>query len=661
MTNIFNHNRLPFNFMLDRSEYWDFYLYQGSFEGVLSNSGISDNCLISYIDVSDPNCVWFEKLQSKEDYHWENAVNKGICLNNIGFTGVDNGRINYEKDKITNEEFLRLFKESELKIDEGDLRLILNKVYGNNQIYAYDNNVVEEDNKIVSKLNGGFYQGFFRTDENYKVLPSNIGNGMSFEIVLKKTDFENDGKWRLNDKYPENKGMFLYIGTRAENKWWQRYTTTLNAEQNKNGYVIDGYVSPDYNSHDSLNDDYVSEYKEEYVKYGYLQNEYFDERCEEDKCCCKGESENRNVSVKSTALPIFTYPEFLNVYEDNSVWKTNDGKLWVENELETTNNASIGADFVSKLKSCDCNNYFSNGYIKDDILLKQCNCNSYFGSDYLKEDVFISPEEGLSTSDGYDMYQPNIREYRSDNKFLLFDRTKDGFTADDWVDCSETIITDIQTPDIENYFLLFNRTCNGYTTDSINELIEKESKKYDVVNDLYRNALGFQITDDGRIGYKYLVKNCNGESEYTIETEMSGVNAVTSDKWHTIAIKIIPIGKTYGDCVENTSPSDKMKFMIYVDGELRLVSKELPTLNLRKLNDIYSKQEGVPFNISVGGGTQGLSDVIYLNYRKQPEYALPLEKEFAGTFIGYFKELRIYDCQKSFSEIVSNSEFDGTF
>ena len=47
-----------------------------------------------------------------------------------------------------------------------------------------------------------------------------------------------------------------------------------------------------------------------------------------------------------------------------------------------------------------------------------------------------------------------------------------------------------------------------------------------------------------------------------------------------------------------------------MNGKLVLISKELPTFNFRELNDTPDKQEGVPFNISVGGGTQGLSDVI---------------------------------------------------
>ena len=49
-----------------------------------------------------------------------------------------------------------------------------------------------------------------------------------------------------------------------------------------------------------------------------------------------------------------------------------------------------------------------------------------------------------------------------------------------------------------------------------------------------------------------------------------------------------------------------MQIFIYVNGYLKLISKELPELNLKPLNDTQERQEGIPFNISIGGGTQGV-------------------------------------------------------
>ena len=81
-----------------------------------------------------------------------------------------------------------------------------------------------------------------------------------------------------------------------------------------------------------------------------------------------------------------------------------------------------------------------------------------------------------------------------------------------------------------------------------------------------------------------------------------------------------------------------MKLFIYVNGYLKMVSRELPKLSLRSLNDTPERQEGVPYSISIGGGTQGLCERIYLDYYELPKYILPLEKYFAGTFIGDIKE-----------------------
>ena len=659
MGNIYNHNRLPFNFRLDRSEYWDFYLSQPSYGSDGIGDGLADGCLISYIDTTDPDCVWFDSLYSKRKYFWDKAVNNGLMLNNIGYTGVDNGLIKYQKDRTSNEEFIKLFKNSEFKIEKDDLRLLLNKVYGNNQIFSYDNDIVEEDGMIVSKLNGGFYQGFFKTDDNYKVLPQNIGEGLTFEVVLKKHDFDTDGTYKLNDRYNANKGIFLYIGTRAENKWWREYITEYKPQTINNGFFTDGYVDSNYTDVNNINANYLKPFKDLYSLSDYFSDGYLTNECE--NCCCPNDEQTKEIKQTSLSMPKFTYPEALNVYEDNAVWFDKNGHLWIENEMFTTNRNTNKYNKSHFKHKCNCNEYFSDGYISDDYYSDSCDCTMYVNDEYIKSETKIDLDEELIMKDGYSVRQTNIKEYRSDNKFLLFDRTCDGFTTDNWIEGSEVIITDILTPKIKNYFLLFDRTCNGYTTDSINKLISEESKKYDILNDIYRNAVAFQIDDNGRIGYKYLLKDCEIENGYKIETEWSGENVIENDMWNTITIKIMPLTRKYDECDEETNSTDKMKFYIYINGKLKLISKELPVFNFKNLNDVYSKQEGVPFNISLGGGTQGLSDVIYLNYRELPKYILPLEKEFAGTFIGFIKTLRIYNCGITFSEIIQNAIFDSYF
>ena len=660
MGNILRHGNQPFEFRLDRSDCWDFHL---SLEPYCSfTEGLRTDCLYSFIDTDDPDCIWFDSLISKKDFVWDACYNNGLELDNIGMTGVDNGFIKYEKDKITNEKFLELFLKSKYKVDSGDCRFYLRKVGGNNQIFDYTNELVHEDGVYCSKLNGGFYQGFFQTDK-YRVLPKNLNKSFVMDVVLKKAEFDENNGMRLNDRYPDNKGFFLYIGTRAENKWWQNFVVDDKFDESCNGYVVDGYTKDEYTGTNHLNDQYIKPFEDLYVSLEYLNDGYQLDKCEEKTECCCGSPKNKTLSSKPyySGMPVFTYPEALNVYEDNAVWFTEDGHLWVENELETTRWRGGDCPVPKKrCKKCSEVHYFSDEYITSDYYENMCDCSIYFKDDYLKQDVEIDVDEDIVTSDGYSVKQPNIRQYRTDNKFILFDRTCNGVTVDTYDEDMEVVIDEIMTPKMKNYFELFNRTCNGYTVNTIDPLIKYESKRYDVLADIYRNALGFRIDDDGRVGYRYIVKDCKNGG-YKAEEEYSNEGAVKNNKWSTVTVKIDSLGKGYGECTEKVNANDKMTVTIYVDGKLKLVSKELPLLNLRKLNDLYSKQEGVPFNISVGGGTQGLCDTIGLNYRELPKYVLPLEKEFGGSFIGFVRKFRFYGCDVSFSDIVKNAVFDGTF
>lgn len=536
MSNIFNHNRNIFDVKLNRDTYWDFHL-------CIDNIDYSNNnkCLLTYIDSEDDECIWFDNLYSKPSVTWNNAINNGLNFKSIGFTGIDNGLIKYEKDKITNKEFINLFLHSDYKIDSNNTRLVLNKVSGNNQIYDYSNDITFFEDKQVIKLNGGFYQGFFMTNCNeYQILPFKLEDEWHFEFNLYKEDFINQN-YTLNDKHPENKGMFFYLGTRAENKWYKRYIIT------DPNVVI---------SEESYSNEFF--YKEQNINTSYLQKEVTDEKYFSD-------------------------------------------------------------DYLVKSKK---DNYYSP---------TECCPSGYVVPDYLEEEIKLDNNIKIETEEGYNLYQPNIIEFKTDNKFITFNNTCDGFTAKDDINNDTVILYDIITPNMDNYFLLFNNTCEGYTTKTIDKLINVKNKEYSVLKDIFNNCLGFQIKDDGSIGYKYLVKDCESEVlDYKIETEFSHKGVINDKKWVRIDIKLQPI------------PNKKMRILIYIENKLKLVSKELPLLNLRKLNDLYSKQEGVPFNISIGGGTQGLCDMVDINYMTPPTDILPIEKEFGGSFIGYIKTFKFH-------------------
>lgn len=629
MSNIFTHNRLPLRYHVNKSEYWDFHLWQNAAPGI---SNVLDvECLSTFIDTNDPECHIGEKLASKSGCEWPEGVNKGIVLENIGLTGVDNGTITFDKDRITNEEFLKLYTESKLEIEPDDLRLKVTPVSGNNGLFCYDTEIVEEDGMTVSKLDGGFYQGFFQAGDGceYKVLPNEIGSGWCMEMTLKRQDFESGcAKPKMSEKNPDAAGTFLYIGTRAEDKWWKYYDVETEFECMVEEGEKDGFVTEECDS----------------TRYFIPMPE------EEDECIDKDVIDYTDEGGTECPEWHWTYPDALYTYNDNQVLHSTGGFVWLQNELQTSPRMQCGG---KKRKNC-C--------ICDKILEKDC--SMYVEDDYFVVDKEIDENTVITTKNGNDVKQPNIVEIRTDNKFLIFDRTCNGKTVMDWEEGTEIVLTDVRIKDEENYFLLFDRTCNGKTVRDFDRFSQPEARKYDVLKDIYRNALSFKANDDGSISYRYLVRDCDSEEEaYRIESENTKPGLIQDGKWFTVAIRIKP--SVYNRSTKYNSEiiqaDDTMRIMMYFNGRLVLVSKPLPLLKLKKLDEPYDKQEGVPFNISIGGGTQGLCDVVYQNYMDIPQCILPLEREFGGTFTGFFKSFRFYTCDKDFTKIQGNYLYEKDF
>lgn len=599
MGNIFNHNRLPFSFRIDKSEYWDFHLSQDNFMSSAISEGMKEDCLSAYINAQDDECCSSDCVYSKKGYSWSNKINKGVILTNIGLTGVDNGLIKYQKDRIDNTDFIDIYTNSTYTIPQNEERLILKKVEGNNQIFNYNCETVKDNDFNVIKLNGGFYQGFFKSGCDYQLLPTNIGHGWSIEFTLKKDESLQNEDYTLNDRYPQNKGIFFYIGTRAENKWWVNYNIPETFQRIYNEYFAEDYTQDDY-----LN--------------SYSSTDYF---------------------TYDSPIPSFIEDDY---FIDDNIYTSFDDcdECWTL------------SDECKRLNKCKCyKGAFPSEYLSENI--EPCDCLFYTRRNYFTSDIVLDTNSHLSTKEGHDIAQPNVVEFETDNKFLLFDHTCDGFTADTWIEGSTIIVSDIQSSPKENYFLLYNQTCDGLLANK-----RPSNKDYNVLSDLYRNAFALQIKDDGSVGYKYLIQYDNTDNSYRIESEFSHPNVIENNKWFTLHIKIVPIGKPYKPFDVYTSCSQKMKLYFYINGRLFFVSKELPIFNFKQLNDMDDKQESVPFNISIGGGTQGLCDVVYYNFRELPKYVLPLEKEFGGTFIGYFKTFRFYDCALKFSEIIQNTNFE---
>lgn len=481
---------------IDENDYWDLHLN----EDYVYSTSTEETCLSVLIDSDNPECINNDELLSVKDYFYDGACANGLKLNNIGYTGVDNGLIRFKKDRITNEEFYKLYTDSTYKILSGDTRLHLHKVSGNTCLFDYPLSI-DDDGSI--KLNGGFYQGFFRSGNDYAVLPTTLGPGEEWNLYfdIKKTEHLPESNKTLNDKYPNNKGIFFYIGTRAENKWV---------------YLYD------------------------------------------------------NIPLSGTPFG-----------------------------------------------TCSAED--------DDPLF-----------DLIDEDIILSAQT-YETNSGFNISSPNDDYILSDNKFLLFDRTPSGITISNY-DGNELAMISYKKRKFDgNLFLYMNHTPTGYTTSNIDELeFSGGSETYDnkiLINDIYNNALAFMINDDGSIGYRYLVKDCSDDAyvPYKTLTGISYPGLIECDKWYSIRVRMLGY-------------SDGMKIMFYVNNKLKYITSKLPKLNLKKLDELNEKQEGVAYNISIGGGTQGLAETIFPDYMMLPSKVFPLEEHFAGSFIGNIKSFKFYTC-----------------
>lgn len=489
MSNINNKNHRRIDCRLINDMYMDFMLSKSHGGHDLSLNG---NNIIASLDFDKQ-----QKIHVISNVAWDKSVKSDTVLKNIGFTGVDNGFISYDRDRIGNDEFLKLYTESSFDLSTYGDKFFVTEVTGNTHMYTYP----IEFNDDYTSLKGGFYQGFFKIEGNkYQTLPHKIDNEWDFVFNLRRRNYETNSDI-LNKTHPENKGFFFFIGTRAENKFWEIYEYGMR------------------------NDDNVNDTQ-------YIEGDYF---------------------------------------------------------------ASSEPDEI-----------------------------------YLKEQISLDNIE-LYDSDGYPIIDSNIYEIETDNKFIIFNQTKDGYNIKTWKDDYKFILTGKTISNNINYFQYLNNSKDGYNKNNIHELHEELKENYDIHKDIKNNAFGLKINDDGSITYRYMT-NCE------LVEETSYPNIVKLDEWTNIRLKMIR-----KRTVEHSDFNEgKMMLFIYVNGYLKFISKELPEIILKPLDDNPNKQEGVPYNISIGGGSQGLCERVILDYYKNTEHELPIEKSFAGTFIGDIKSFEFF-------------------
>lgn len=195
---------------------------------------------------------------------------------------------------------------------------------------------------------------------------------------------------------------------------------------------------------------------------------------------------------------------------------------------------------------------------------------------------------------------------RAENKFCMFSPTSGLTTCTGIPLASEIEVIEFE-PQI-NPFLYYNRRqlCQGQPNPTIEHT--------DCCDSIINNAMAFRINDDNGIGIRLLTTTgecmvVDGITMFSgtpiVEEFYSKDNIISDDIWHHIVYRFTPYeidecksGETYGELA------------IFVDGFLKLKIDDFPEFKPYPLDEHRDKQLGVPYNISIGGGTQGLLESI---------------------------------------------------
>lgn len=201
--------------------------------------------------------------------------------------------------------------------------------------------------------------------------------------------------------------------------------------------------------------------------------------------------------------------------------------------------------------------------------------------------------------------------------------------------------------------------------------------------DLINNAFGVRILPDGRVGYRtvYATDLCTTEP-------IQAVSGITSDSFidytkdynnftvGKIITKYFTIEESYTKyAVINKSGEEylylniiferdfdykgrcQLKYGDYLNGTLSILingftvykNKNFKEVIPHELDATSNLQEGVPFTLSFGGGTQGLIEALYLDENKLVSDTL--SEFFAGSFTGGAVFIEMYGIPLNVTEI----------
>ena len=644
-----NHTRI-LDSKLYNGFYYDYMLYKGEIVRQ-SLDDINGMAIADFCSLDIASGVLYSTVT------WSGATSKGVHMEDIGLTGMDNGLIHFKKDRITNKEFLDLYFNSTYNIKCGDKRLFLTPVTGNTQMYKYPMYLVNDGEEKYISFRGGFYQGFFKLEGfDYQVLPNVLNRDYVFHFDIRpRSDYEV-GVDTVNYTHSANTGIFFFMGTRAENKFWPFYKTSESGmtELMKEDAQSEGYFSGCGESGETYN---IRENNVVFNEGEWLL----------DEPQVKEKPKEEGYFILGDGYYVFDWYKDL----DDKVKPTSGKTIVTNGKIEAGTNYLNTYDFypnaVCGCEDCDkpqpqpkpepecdacCEEYFIDEYFNN--LCPEKDNGKMIEDAYIdNSSTKIDPTgESYTDSDGHEFTKRGYFEIETDNKFILFDRTPSGFTTDNWVDGSKVVLYGRKDWPNVNYFLLMDRTPTGYTTETIDQYNEENGIDYNIYKDIRNNVFALRVREDGAIGYKIGALNCDEDNvnHYEVKEEYSKPGIIKFDQWNSINVRFAVINPAFDKC---DTRSRKMRMMIYVNGFLVFISKELDTFVFKALDEVYQKQEAVPYNISLGGGSIGLMETILPNYYAISDYILPIERDFCGTFLGDIKCFKIYEGFINYSAIAN--------
>lgn len=564
-----------------------------------------------YLDLNDSNCTQKFDLE----YGEYNSANTLVSLNyytgtfdidcatastvcDIGLTGIDNGLVDQMTGKTlhyTNGFFDNQHKFDRLHVDR---RMKFFQVTGNTRANLEFSGISAQTlYEIISvtgtttgryeELYGGFYQGFYKLfGYDYEILPERMHQGWTAEFLLKPRLYNEylpgSGLTTLNQYYPDNKNIFFYMGTRAEDKFY---------------HFASGHPKSDT---------------------GYTRVTSALTECVTCKCAPSDRTE----------VPICNHHE-------------------IEIDLNCTTVYPISGNTIGPLK---CGH--SDG--------TSCGCDHEIIPDEDADPKFNSMSNALAVKFSGDPSNPKICV-----RTLVMTGHCEVTGA-----CETSGITYVTGYTVNEYCSPKGiwDDCSGTTFSTQEHWVQVDVtwKRYSWFDDcdlVYMGGLG-QITTE----------------EFAPQLERYTIPAIEPPITHsgltTPLQQIVQLNEKWLE----TERYRRGQLIVTVNGRRFFVVEDVEEIIPRALNTPKQRQVGVPFNMSWGGGTQGLHENLTftgcpltltgLTYQQDPECFpnnilsgtslsglttdILLEKYFAGTFEGGISQFRFYIEPLSLPEIRHN-------